>query len=136
MRTFNINIRCIFCTAKPQYYGALKAWRQNLNNYLLLLAAITLEVVGTLLLPASQGFNKLFPSVLVIGSYAASFYFLAIVVQQLPLAIVYASWAGLGVFSVALLSAVFYQQALNPPTVLGLFLIVIGVTLVNTFKIS
>jgi small multidrug resistance pump len=107
-----------------------------LNSYLLLLAAITLEVVGTLLLPASQGFSKLFPSVLVIGSYAASFYLLAIVVQKLPLAVVYASWAGLGVFSVALCSAVFYQQALNPPTVLGLFLIVIGVTLVNTFKIS
>jgi small multidrug resistance pump len=105
-----------------------------LNSYLLLLGAITFEVIGTLLLPASQGFNKLVPSVLVVGSYGASFYFLSIVVQKLPLAIVYASWAGLGVFSIALLSAIFYQQTLNWQTVLGLFLIVIGVTLVNVFK--
>ena len=101
-----------------------------------LLGAIAFEVVGTLLLPASQGFNKLVPSVLVVCSYGASFYFLSIVVQKLPLAIVYASWAGLGVFSIALLSAIFCQQTLNWQTVLGLFLIVIGVTVVNIFKVS
>ena len=107
-----------------------------MNNYLLLLGAIAFEVVGTLLLPASQGFNKLVPSVLVVCSYGASFYFLSIVVQKLPLAIVYASWAGLGVFSIALLSAIFCQQTLNWQTVLGFFLIVIGVTVLNIFKVS
>ena len=81
-----------------------------MNSYLLLLGAIAFEVVGTLLLPASQGFNKLAPSVLVVCFYGASFYFLSIVVQKLPLAIVYASWAGLGVFSIALLSAIFVSR--------------------------
>ena len=107
-----------------------------MNSYLLLLGAITLDVVGTLLLPAAQGFNKLVPSILVVGSYEASFYLLSIVVENLPFAIVCASWAGLGVFSVALLSAIFYQQTLNWPTVLGLFPIVIGMTLVNIFKVT
>ena len=107
-----------------------------MNSYFLLLGAIAFEVIGTLLLPASQGFNRLVPSALVVGSYGASFYLLSIVVQKLPLAVVYASWAGLGVFSVAILSAIFYQQTLNAPTVLGLFLIVAGVTLVNVFKVS
>ena len=46
-----------------------------MNSYLLLLGAIAFEVVGTLLLPASQGFNKLVPSVLVVCSYGASFLF-------------------------------------------------------------
>ena len=107
-----------------------------MNSYLLLLGAITFEVIGTFLLPASQAFDKLVPSVLVVGSYGASFYFLSIVVQKLLLAIVYASWGGLGVFSIALLSVIFYQQTLNWQTVLGLVLIVIGVTLVNVFKVT
>ena len=67
-------------------------------------------------------------------AYSFSFYLLAVVSQKLPLSIVYASWAGLGVFSVAVLSYVFYKQELNWQTLLGLFLIVIGVTVVNIFK--
>ena len=38
---------------------------------------------------------------------------LAFLSQKLPLAIIYASWAGLGVFSVALLSSIFYKQTLT-----------------------
>ena len=66
--------------------------------------------------------------------YSLSFYLLSIAVVKLPLSIVYASWAGLGVFSVAILSYLFYKQPLNTPTVIGLFMIVIGVVLVNVFK--
>ena len=66
-----------------------------LNSYLLLLGAITFVVIGTLLLSASQGSNKLVPSVLVVGSYGASFYVLSLVVQKFPFAIVCASWAAL-----------------------------------------
>ena len=48
--------------------------------------------------------------------------------------IIYASWAGLGVFSVAILSYFFYKQTLNWQTSIGLFLIIIGVTIVNFYK--
>jgi small multidrug resistance pump len=67
-------------------------------------------------------------------AYGFSFYFLALVSQKLPLSVVYASWAGLGVFSVALLSYFFYKQTLNWQMILGLFLIVLGVTIVNIYK--
>ncbi|MAJ54827.1 MAG: QacE family quaternary ammonium compound efflux SMR transporter, partial [Gammaproteobacteria bacterium TMED107] len=53
---------------------------------------------------------------------------------KLPLSVIYASWAGLGVFSVSILSSIFYQQALNWQSVAGLFLIVVGVTIVNVYK--
>ena len=102
--------------------------------YFLLFFAITLEVIGTMLLPASQNFSKLFPTVLLIISYTFSFYLLAIISQKLPLSIVYASWSGIGIFSIAILSYIFYKQALNWQTVCGLFLIVIGVTIVNIYK--
>ena len=102
--------------------------------YLTLFAAIVFEVIGTMLLPASNNFTKPLPSFVLLLSYGISFYFLSIVSQKLPLSVVYASWAGLGVFSVAILSYLFYKQPLNLPTIIGLFLIVVGVVLVNVFK--
>ena len=87
-----------------------------------------------MLLPASQNFTKALPTTILLISYGVSFYFLALVSKKLPLSIVYASWAGIGVFSVAILSYVFYKQALNWQTIIGLFLIVIGVTVVNLYK--
>jgi len=100
----------------------------------MLFAAIAFEVLGTMLLPASQNFSKLLPTTILLISYGLSFYLLALISQKLPLAIIYASWAGLGVFSVALLSTIFYKQALNWQTISGLFLIVIGVTIVNIYR--
>mgnify|MGYP001433022256 CR=1 FL=1 len=105
-----------------------------MNIYIILFAAIALEVLGTMLLPVSQNFSKPLPSVVLLISYSLSFYLLALLSQKLPLAIIYASWAGLGVFSVALLSNIFYKQTINWQTIIGLFLIVIGVTLVNMYK--
>ena len=105
-----------------------------MNTYILLFIAIALEVVGTMLLPASQNFTKIVPTSVLLISYGMSFYFLAIVSQKLPLSIVYASWSGIGIFSIAILSYIFYKQTLNWQTAAGLFLIVIGVTIVNLYK--
>ena len=107
-----------------------------MSSYLILFGAIAFEVLGTMLLPASNNFTKPIPTTVLLLAYGASFYFLALVSQKMPLSVVYASWAGLGVFSVAILSYFFYKQALNWQAVLGLFLIVIGVTLVNTYKVQ
>jgi small multidrug resistance pump len=105
-----------------------------MKNYLLLFLAIGLEVLGTMLLPATQSFTKLLPSTVSAVSYMLSVSLLAVLAQKLPLAVIYSSWAGLGVFSVALLSYIFYKQTLNWQTIAGLFLIVLGVTIVNIFK--
>ena len=105
-------------------------------SYLILFGAIAFEVLGTMLLPASNNFTKPIPTIVLLLAYGLSFYCLALVSQKLPLSVVYASWAGLGVFSVAILSYFFYKQALSWQAVLGLFLIVIGVTLVNTYKVQ
>jgi small multidrug resistance pump len=52
---------------------------------------------------------------------------------QIPLAVVYATWSGLGVFTVAFLSYFLLNQSLSWQAVLGLALIVTGVILVNSF---
>ena len=105
-----------------------------MHIYLILFFAIALEVIGTILLPASQNFSKPLPTSILLASYGASFYFLALASQKLPLAIIYASWSGLGVFSIAIPSYFFYKQTLIWQTVIGLFLIIIGVIIVNLYK--
>ena len=105
-----------------------------MNIYITLFAAVALEVLGTMLLPVTKSFTKMLPSIVVVLSYGISIYFLAILSQKLSLAIIYASWAGLGVFSVTFLSYIFFKQTLNWQTIIGLFLIVVGVIIVNLYK--
>ena len=101
-----------------QSYLLVSWFNKSMQLYIILFFAIALEVLGTMLLPASQNFTKPLPTSILLVSYGASFYFLALVSQKLPLAIIYASWAGLGVFSVAMLSYFFYKQTLNWQTIM------------------
>ena len=104
-----------------------------LKTYLFLIGAIFCEVAGTMLLPVSQNFTKLIPTVLLSIFYLSAFYLLTFVVTKLPIAIVYASWSGLGIFSIAILGYIFFNQTLSYQAIIGLFLIILGVTLVNVF---
>ena len=120
-------------TEKQRWFKNERHYKMNV--YLMLFVAIGFEVIGTMLLPASQNFTKIIPTSVLLISYGMSFYFLAIVSQKLPLSVVYASWSGIGIFSIAIFSYIFYKQALNWQMALGLFLIVIGVTIVNLYKV-
>jgi len=98
--------------------------------------AIFFEVAGTMLLPASQNFTKLVPTVSLSIFYLSAFYLLTFVVNKLPIAIVYATWSGLGIFTIAIMGYIFFKQTLAWQAVLGLFLIVVGVILVNSFTVK
>ena len=105
-----------------------------IKTYLFLIGAIFFEVAGTILLPVTQNFTKLIPTTLLAIFYVNAFYLLTFVVNKLPIAIVYATWSGLGVFTIAILGYIFFKQTLAWQAILGLFLIVIGVVLVNIFS--
>ena len=102
--------------------------------YFLLVVAILLEVAGTLLLPATQNFSRIFPTAIMVICYLGSFFLLTFVIKVLPISIVYATWSGLGVFTVAILGYFLFGQSLSWQAICGLFLIVTGVTIVNVFN--
>jgi len=106
------------------------------KTYAFLLIAILSEVAGTMLLPVSQNFSKVIPTVCLTIFYLISFYLMTFVMDKLPIAIVYATWSGLGVFTIAILGYFFFKQTLAWQAIAGLFLIVIGVILVNSFTIK
>ena len=107
-----------------------------IKTYLFLFGAIFCEVAGTMLLPASQNFSKFMPTFALAIFYLTAFYLLTFVVNKLPIAIVYATWSGLGIFTIAILGYIFFKQTLAWQAILGLFLIVIGVILVNSFTVK
>ena len=105
-----------------------------IKTYLYLFGAIFFEVAGTMLLPLTNNFTKLIPTFLLAVFYLFAFYLLTFVTQKLPIAIMYATWSGLGIFTIAILGYIFYKQTLSWQAILGLFLIVVGVILVNSFS--
>jgi small multidrug resistance pump len=106
------------------------------KTYLLLVGAIFCEVAGTMLLPVSQNFTKFIPTAALSILYLTAFYLLTFVVNKLPIAIVYATWSGLGIFTIAILGYIFFKQSLAWQAIIGLFFIVIGVILVNSYNIK
>ena len=104
------------------------------KTYIFLVGAIFCEVAGTMLLPATQNFTRLIPTVALSIFYLSAFYLLSFVVNKLPIAIVYATWSGLGIFTIAIFGYIFFKQTLAWQAIFGLFLIVVGVILVNSFS--
>ena len=98
---------------------------------LVLALAILTEVIGTVALRYSDGFTRALPSLVMVVAYALSFYFLALVLRQLPLGFVYAIWAGAGTALVALIGMVALGEAVSGLKIAGLALVIAGVVSLN-----
>ena len=57
-------------------------------HYVYLIVAIAAETIGTTALQASQQFTRLWPSVLVVVAYGASFYFMSFALKVMPVGVV------------------------------------------------
>ena len=103
-------------------------------GYWYLAFAIGFEVMGTLALKASEGFSHPASSIVCVVGYAVAFYFLSLVLKTVPVGIAYAIWAGMGIVLIASISAVLYKQIPDLAAILGMFLILTGVIVINVFS--
>ena len=103
-------------------------------GYWYLAIAIVAEVLATSALKESQGFSKLLPTLLVMAGYGASFYFLSLVLQTIPIGVAYALWAGLGIALVTIVGAVVFGQKMDLAAILGIALIISGVVVLRVFS--
>ena len=101
-----------------------KAW-------VLLLFAITSEVIGTSCLKLSEGFSKPIPTLVVLVAYSTSMLLLSRVVQTIPLGITYALWSGIGIVAIVLIGLFAYKQVPSPGQLVGIATITAGVIIVN-----
>ena len=103
-------------------------------GYWYLAIAIVAEVLATSALKESQGFSKLLPTLLVMSGYGASFYFLSLVLQTIPIGVAYALWAGLGIVLITSVGAVVFGQKMDLAAILGIALIISGVVVLRLFS--
>ena len=91
-----------------------------MSGFMYLTMAIVAEVIATTMLKASEGFTRLWPSLLVVLGYGVAFWGLSMVVKSMPLGIVYAIWSGMGIVLVSVAAVFVYQQKLDWPAIVGM----------------
>ena len=99
--------------------------------YIFLVLAIAFEVLATSFLKDTNGFTNLYPSLIVIIALCICLFLMSHTVKFIPVGIVYATWAGVGIVAITIIAIIKYQQIPNIPTIIGLFLIIAGVTVVH-----
>jgi small multidrug resistance pump len=100
-------------------------------SWLLLLASIVLEVLGTMSMKLSQGFTRPLYSALVTVFYALSIAGLTLVLKRIDVSVAYAVWSGLGTAFIAMVGVSVFGEALTVVKVVALVLIVVGVVMLN-----
>ena len=99
--------------------------------WLLLLAAIAVEVFATASLPRTDGFSRPGWTAAVLAGYALSIWLLSLVVREIPVSIAYAVWAGLGTAGIAVIGVLFLDEPLTALKAAALLMVVAGVVILN-----
>ena len=75
----------------------------------------------------TEGFTKLWPSVITIFGMILSFYFLSTAVKTIPIGTAYAIWTGIGAVGTAILGIILFGESREFMRMLFILLIVIGI---------
>ena len=99
--------------------------------YIFLVLAIAFEVLATSFLKDTNGFTNLYPSLVVVIALCVCLFLMSHTMKFIPVGIVYATWAGIGIVAITIIAFIKYNQTPNVPTIIGLFFIVVGVAIVH-----
>ena len=102
-------------------------------SYIYLFFAIILGTASNIFAKESNGFGKIFPSVISAITIILCMYCLSQVMKTISASYTYAIFAGLCIILTTILGIYKFNQWPNYYAFLGLFLIVIGVIIVNLF---
>ncbi|MDG4786812.1 multidrug efflux SMR transporter [Micromonospora sp. WMMD1102] len=95
--------------------------------WLLLIVAGLLEVVWALALKQTEGFTRLWPSLLACSTALLSFVLLSLALRDLPVGTGYAVWVGVGAVGVTLAGIVALGESLSPARLVFVALIAVGI---------
>ncbi|MBM7438271.1 multidrug efflux SMR transporter [Streptomyces sp. HB132] len=100
-------------------------------GYGLLAAAIAAEVAGTTAMKYSEGFTRLWPSVVSVLGYVLAFALLAQTLKTLSIGTAYAIWAGVGTAAVAAIGMLWMGEPAGLAKLAGIALVIAGVVVLN-----
>lgn len=95
--------------------------------WLTLFVAGLLEVTWAIGLKYTEGFTRLWPSVLTLAAMAASVLLLGLALKSLPLGTAYAVWTGIGALGTAFLGIVLFGEPATAARLASIGLIVAGI---------
>jgi len=99
--------------------------------WIMLAIAIAAEIVATTSLKQSDGFSKLWPSVVTIIGYVIAFWLVGQALKTIPVSVAYAIWSGVGTAVVAAIGMAFLGESVSVMKVGGIAMIVAGVVALN-----
>lgn len=105
-----------------------------MQGSLYLAFAILTEIIGTSALKASDGFSKMWPTLVAVIGYIASSYLLAMALKSIPIGVLYAIWSGVGIVAVTVIGWLYFHQKLDIPAIAGISLVTLGVLVINLFS--
>ena len=103
----------------------------NISAYIVLIIAVILGTAANGFAKGAQGFTILVPSILTAITIVGCMYTLSIVMKSIPVGITYASFAGLCIIATSIVGIYKFNQMPDLYTMVGLFLIISGVLIVN-----
>jgi quaternary ammonium compound-resistance protein SugE len=92
-----------------------------------LLAAGLLEIVWAIALKRTDGFTRLWPTLLALVAAAVSFVMLSSSLKSLPVGTAYAVWVGIGAVGVATAGILVLGESASPARLAFLALILVGI---------
>jgi small multidrug resistance pump len=95
--------------------------------WLLLFAAILLEVAGITSMKLSRGFAEMVPSIAVPVFYVLSAAAVILALKRLDLSVTYAIWSGVGTALAAMIGIAYFREPLTLIKVASLALVILGV---------
>ena len=95
--------------------------------WLLLVVAGLLEVGWAIGLKYTEGFSRLWPSVLTLTAMTGSVVLLGIAMKSLPVGTAYAVWVGIGAIGTAVLGMVLFAEPATAARLVSLGLILAGI---------
>ena len=96
-------------------------------SWVYLFLAGVLEIVWAIGLKYTEGFTRLWPSVVTIAVAWLSFYLLALAVKTIPVGTGYAIWTGIGAAGVAILGMILFGEPATIARFVFLALIIVGI---------
>lgn len=96
-------------------------------SWFYLVIAGLFEIVWAIGLKYTEGFTRLWASLITLTAMIVSFYFLSVALKTLPVGTAYAIWTGIGATGTAILGIILFNEPRDVARIICIGLIVAGI---------
>ncbi len=96
-------------------------------SWFILFIAGLFEIAWAIGIKYTEGWTRLWPSVLTVIAMVASFYFLSLALKHLPMGTAYAVWTGVGTVGTVVYGIVFFKEPTDILRIACIMLIIFGI---------